>query len=72
MTALKPIPTREDMQAVLMIRTGLGWTVGVGGVLAGTITSRARRCLDDKEATAAAVALSDELDLMALRSDPRR
>lgn len=68
MSALNPIPERERLQAVLMQREGLGWAVGVGGVLAGRIERERSVHLDEHAARAAALMLSDRLDLLVLRS----
>lgn len=68
MSALNPIPERERLQAVLMHREGMGWAVGVGGVLAGRIERDRSVHLDERAARAAALGLSDRLDLLVLRS----
>lgn len=68
MTALNPIPERERLQAVLMQREGLGWAVGVGGVLTGQIERERSVHLDERAARSTALDLPDRLDLLVLRS----
>lgn len=69
MTRGVEIPHRETIQVVLMLRTGLGWTVGVGGLLAGRIERDHMGFANERDARVAALALSDRLDLFVVRSE---
>lgn len=71
MSALVEIPDRDRIEAVLMVRTGMGWTVGIGRVSAGKPEREREAHLTEREARAAALALSDRHDLLILRSDAR-
>lgn len=68
MSAGPQIPDVERARVVLMQRHGLGWRVGVGTVTAGAIEGEATSHATDRSAEAAALTLSDELDLMVLRA----
>ena len=65
------IPARERLEAVLMIREGLGWSVGVGCLVAGRIERERTGHVAEQEAQEAALALSDRVDLIVVRSDGR-
>lgn len=69
MTRGPEIPERDRVQVVLMLRTGMGWTVGIGGIVAGRIERDAMAFATDRDARAAALTLSDRHDLMVVRSD---
>lgn len=58
----------ERMRVVLMQRCGLGWRVGIGTVTAGEIETGGEAHADERSARKAALALSDSLDLMVLRT----
>ncbi len=69
MSVLLRLPARERAQAVLMRRTGLGWAVGVASIVTGRLNDDAEAYWSEKDASTAAIALADRLDLLALRSD---
>jgi hypothetical protein len=58
----------ERMAVVLMQREGIGWRVGVGSILAAEIDGPSEAFADELAARAAALELSDRLDLMVLRA----
>lgn len=68
MSALVRVIPRDRIRAVLMVRRGLGWHVGIGGMLTGEIEGTATPYLSDREAEDAAMALADRHDLMAVRA----
>lgn len=63
MSCLPEIPDGSTIRAVLMLRTGLGWAVGVGFLIAGKIDAEQMAFADDKGAREAAIRLADRLDL---------
>ena len=69
MTALVRIPYRETMLAVLVVRSGLGWRVGIGRVATGRIDGGHESFAEQKEAAAAAIELADSRDLIVLQCD---
>jgi len=69
MSVLVRLPGRERVQAVMLERYGAGWRVGTGPLVAGTIDRDASCYISEREAEAAALALADAHDLIAVRSD---
>lgn len=66
---LVQLPARERLQAVLLVRTGLGWAVGVGSIVAGRIERDGSAYLTERDAERAALSLADRFDLIAVRSE---
>ena len=62
------IPDRDRLEAVLMLREGLGWAVGVGRLVGGRIERERSGHVAEREAHDAAVALGDCLDMLVLRT----
>lgn len=67
MTALNRFPARDQLQAAMIVRDGLGWRVGLGSIVAGTIASEVTAHLNDRDAERAAVRLADRHDVVAVR-----
>lgn len=67
MSVLNAFPQREGLQAVLMLRRGLGYAVGVGGLVSGQFDGPAECHLSERDAQTAALALSDVHDLIVVR-----
>lgn len=63
------IPVRERLEAVMMRREGLGWAVGIGCLVAGRIERDRSAHIEEDEAQATALELSDRLDLIVVRSE---
>lgn len=67
MTVLVGIPHRDRLQVVLVLRAGLGWHVGVGSIATGRIDGEREAFTEDRKAYAAAIALADARDLIAVQ-----
>lgn len=67
MTALTKIPRREALRAVMLKRTGTGWRVGIGSIVTGELDGDGAGYGNERQAEAAAVALADECDLIAVQ-----
>lgn len=68
MTALLALPHRERLRAVLMLREGSGWRVGVGSIVSGKIDEDHGGFNSDRSAERAALRLADERDLIAVQA----
>lgn len=68
MTAMLRIPRRSEARAVLIVAHGMGWRVGIGPIATGEIDGAAAAHMSPRDAEAAALALADANDLMALRA----
>ena len=68
MAALVTIPDRVKVQAVILERHGLGWRVGIGSLVVGQIEREPMNFMRERDAIAAAQALADAHDVMAVRS----
>jgi hypothetical protein len=67
-SVLHSIPARDRLEAVLMLREGMGWAVGIGCLVAGRIERERSAHMGEREAQAAALDLSDRFDLIVVRS----
>lgn len=67
MSALNRLPERTALRAALMIRSGLGWRVGIGPIATGEIDGEAEGFNLERHAERATLALADRHDLIAVR-----
>ncbi|MCT8003283.1 hypothetical protein NZL82_15510 [Sphingomonas sanguinis] len=68
MTRGPTTPDRETLEAVMLMRVGGGWAVGIGCLVAGEIGRERSSYLTDREAQAAALDLADRHDLIVVRA----
>jgi hypothetical protein len=66
-SALLRIQRRTEAQAVLIVRDGMGWRVGVGSIVTGLSRGVGEPFMMERDAEAAGMARADELDLALLR-----
>jgi hypothetical protein len=66
-TALVGVPDRDRLEVVLIERTGLGWAVGIGRLMARGIERDRTAYLMEREAIGAARQLADAGDMLLLR-----
>ncbi|MDR6850357.1 hypothetical protein [Sphingomonas sp. BE137] len=62
------VPRRTEMRAVLIVADGMGWRVGIGDVVTGSIEGTGTAHMSARDAETAATALADMHDLIALQS----
>jgi len=67
MSALLRIQRRTEAQAVLIVRDGMGWRVGVGSIVTGLSRGVGEPFMIERDAEAAGMAHAYELDLALLR-----